>query len=224
MKRLALIFTVALLWSCSQAEDTQNATAPATPDYQAGEHYEVLNPAYDTGETDKVIVYEFFGYLCPHCNSFQPYMQQLESGLPDNAEIVRVPVIFAPQWKIYAQAFYTADSMGILEKSHQAMFQAIHRHNKRFRSIEEIADWYADSFGVDRDQFLSTANSFMIDGMLRKSDKMMRAMKISQTPTVVVNGKYKPNVKNLKTRQDLMAVLDQLLSMEGAPKAASAGE
>ena len=186
----------------------------AEPAYQAGIHYEVLSPVWDTQAKDEVIVYEFFGYLCPHCNTFQPYMHQFEAKKGDNVKLVRVPVIFQPMWKIYAQAYYTAESMGLLEQTHQAMFDAIHKQRRQFRSIEQIADWYASSFGVDKEKFLSTANSFVIDGQLRQSDKMMRAMNIRSTPTVVVDGQFKPNANALKTRAELMEVVNFLVEQQ----------
>ena len=190
------------------AEKMQKATA----DYQAGIHYEVLSPAWDTEAKDEVVVYEFFGYLCPHCNTFQPYMKSFEEKKADNVKLVRVPVIFQPMWKIYAQSYYTAEAMGLLEQTHQAMFDAIHKQRRQFRSIEQIADWYASSFGVDRDKFLSTANSFVIDNLLRQSDKMMRAMNIRSTPTLVVDGQFKPKADALKTRAELMQVVDYLVA------------
>ena len=187
---------------------------PEKTNYQAGIHYTVLNPAWDTETEDEVVVYEFFGYLCPHCYSFQPYMKAFEQRKKDNVKLVRVPVVFQPIWKIYAQAYYTAESMGLLEKTHNAFFEAIHQHKKQFRTIEQIADWYASGYGVDKDQFLSTAKSFMVDGMIRKGDQMMRQMQVQSTPTVIVNGKFKPNAKQLKTRDGMMDLVDYLIEQE----------
>lgn len=200
----------------AQASAPNKEVKPKAVEYKAGIHYSIIEPAWDTGKTDKVVVYEFFGYLCPHCYTFQPYMQAFEQRKADNVEVVRVPMIFQPMWKIYAQAFYTAESMGILEKTHHAFFKAIHQEHKQFRSIEQIAEWYQKNFGVDKDKFLSTAKSFMIDGMVRKSDQMMKQMKITSTPTVVVDGKFKPNVKQIHNRDDLMKLVDYLVQQQAA--------
>lgn len=199
----------------AKATDTvAKKVMPEQVNYQAGIHYTVLNPAWDTEAEDEVVVYEFFGYLCPHCYSFQPYMKAFEQRKKDNVKLVRVPVVFQPIWEIYAKAYYTAESMGLLEKSHNAFFEAIHQHKKQFRTIEQIADWYASSFGVDKDKFLSTANSFMVDGMVRKGNQMMRQMQITSTPTIVVNGKFKPNAKQLKSREAMMDMVDYLIDAE----------
>jgi len=241
MKKLTLIFAVMLFWGCSHAQDEdaakeavaaeakeviaetvdtakEQATAQVkqtlNADYQPGIHYQVINPAWDTGQEDKVVVYEFFGYLCPHCATFEPYMKKLQTELPAEAELVRVPVVFYPQWKPYAQAYYTFEAMGLVDQAHEGMFNAIHQHKKQFRTIEEIAVWVASSYGVDKDKFLSTAKSFMVDGQIRKGMQMMQAMGVSSTPTLVTNGKFTPNAKSLKSRNDLIEVTDYLVDME----------
>lgn len=189
-----------------------NETAAAA-DYQAGIHYNVITPAWDTG-SDDVVVYEFFSYMCGHCNTFQPYMKKLESNLPEGIQVQRVPVVFYPQWKPYAQAYYTFEAMDLVEQAHASFFAAIHQHKKRFRDIEEVADWVAGSFNVDRDKFLSTANSFMVDGQIRKGMHMMQAMNVSSTPTLVVDGKFKPNNDQMRSRNDIIKVVEALAIQE----------
>ncbi len=243
MKKITLLLSILLIWGCSQAQDQASTTdavkdqaktavtkqvdavkaeatekaiavASQTADYQAGIHYQVISPAYDTNSKDAVIVYEFFGYTCPHCATFEPYMNKLQSQLPDNAKIVRVPVVFGKQWEPFAQAYYTFEAMGITDQAHGPMFSAIHQHRKQFRSIEEIAAWAASSFGVDKDKFLSTAKSFMIDGQVRKGMQMLQAMGVTSTPTLITNGKYAPNNKAFKTRDGVIEVTQYLVAQE----------
>lgn len=203
---------VATTTEAAVKEVAQEAVLAA--EYQPGIHYQVINPAWDTNTDDEVIVYEFFGYLCPHCATFEPYMKRLENQLPANAKIVRVPVVFYEQWKPYAQAYYTFEAMDLVDQAHEGMFAAIHQHKKQFRTIEEIAVWVAQSYGVDKDQFLSTAKSFMVDGQIRKGMQMMQAMGVSSTPTLITNGKYVPNSRAFKSRDDLIKVTNYLVGME----------
>jgi thiol:disulfide interchange protein DsbA len=185
----------------------------AASDYQAGIHYNVITPAWDTG-SDEVVVYEFFSYMCAHCNTFQPYMKKLENDLPEGIKVQRVPVVFYPQWRPQAQAYYTFEAMNLLDKVHGPFFAAIHQHKKQFRSIEDVADWVSSSFNVDRDKFLSTAKSFMVDGQIRKGMQMMQAMNVTSTPTLVVNGKYSPNREQMKSRQDEIDIAEALALKE----------
>jgi len=200
MKKLVLVL---LMFSVFAVFGQNNQASTQT--FISGKHYTELNPAYETANKEQVIVYEFFGYKCPHCASFQAFMNPWHKKLPKHVKLVRIPVVFQPGWDIFAKAYYTSETMGIAEKTHQAMFDALHKEHKRFRTIEDIASWYADKFSVDRDAFLSTANSFMIDSKVRQSNNLMQKMKISSTPSLVINGKYKPNVKELGTHN---AVLD----------------
>jgi thiol:disulfide interchange protein DsbA len=197
----------------SSVESVAGEVADAM-DFQPGIHYQVINPAWDTKSEDQVLVYEFFSYMCQHCASFEPYMKKLEHNMPEHGKVVRVPVVFYPQWKPFAQAYYTFEAMDLVDKAHGAMFAAIHQHRKPLRSIEDIATWVSSSFGVDKDQFLSTANSFMIDGQIRKGMQMMQAMGVSTTPTLVTHGKYKPNNKALRTRDEVLDVTLYLVDME----------
>ncbi len=197
------------------AEDVADAMEVEAK-FQPGIHYQVINPAWDTKTEDEVVVYEFFSYMCAHCASFEPYMKKLESELPEHAKLVRIPVVFYPQWKPAAQAYYTFEAMGMVEEAHTAMFTAIHQYKKQFRTIEEVADWAAGSFGVDKDQFLSTAESFMVDGQIRKGMQMMQAMGVSSTPTLITNGKFIPNSKTFKTRDEIIQVTSHLVDLESA--------
>ena len=188
--------------------------AKAQKNYIAGTHYTVLDPAFENDNTEQVIVYEFFGYKCPHCSNFQTYMKPWHDKLPKNVKLVRVPVVFQPGWDILAKAYYTAETMGIIEKTHQPLFDAIHKQRKNFRSIEDLASWFETEFSVDKEAFLSTANSFMIDSKVRQSNNMMRKMQIKSTPSLVVNGKYKPNVKALGTVPGMLDLVSHLSDME----------
>jgi len=193
---------------------TQAQTTPKPQAYNEGLQYTVLDPAYDTENKKQVVVYEFFGYKCPHCASFQPYINPWHKKLPEYIKLVRVPVVFQPGWDILAKAYHTAETMGIAEKTHKAMFDAIHKKHIRFRSIEEIAEWYFENFGVDKDAFLSTANSFMIDSKMRQANNMLRTMHVTSTPTLIINGKYKPNVKALGSTSALLDMATFLADKE----------
>lgn len=208
-----IIFALLLVCGFNAIAQSNNQSTSNVP-YQLGLHYTEINPAYPTNNNEEVVVYEFFSYMCAHCANFQPFMKSWHEKKPKNVKLVRIPVYFQPGWDIYAKAFYTAESMGILEKTHQEMFDAIHKKRKRMNSIDQLAQWYADEFGVDKAKFLSTAKSFMIDGKMRQSNNMMRKMQIRSTPTIIVNGKYKLNGKAAGSNNGLLDMATYLSQME----------
>lgn len=231
-----ILFITLFLVSCNDTETKENkAPTTSTNTVTKNEHeghghdestpvngavtsgdYDEFDKAYTTQNSDQVVVYEFFGYSCPHCFSFQPYMEKWLENKPDYVKLIRVPLNFFPNndsWKILQQAYLTSELMGITEKSHQKLFNAIHNDHKRFNSIEELAQWYEDELGINKDEFLSTANSFLLDSKLRKADNMGLKMQVTSTPTLIVNGKLRPS-KNIHDRDKVMEVLDFLVEKE----------
>ncbi len=205
MKKIALLCLLFAMFTAVAQNNNQ---------YVKGTHYTEINPAYDTDNKEEVVVYEFFGYKCPHCSNFQAYIKPWHKKLPKHIRLVRIPVVFQPGWDIYAKAYYTSEAMGITDKTHQAMFDALHKERKLMRSMDDVADWYADRFGVDKEAFLSTANSFMIDSKVRQSNNLMQKMGITSTPSLVINGKYKPNPRALKTHAAVLEMATELSNQE----------
>ena len=63
-KRITAVLVLSLMSLTTMAKD-----------YQAGFDYLVLdNPIKSNSE--KVVVNEFFGYTCPHCNNFEPMLHK----------------------------------------------------------------------------------------------------------------------------------------------------
>jgi len=136
------------------------------------------------------ILLEVFSYACPHCGHFQPHAERLKAALPKNAEFTLMPADFQPRWVLFARAFYVAKGLNLIDKTHQEMFDAIYRDNLPMNSLDDIAGFYAQH-GADKDSFLSTAQSFVIDGDIAKIREREVAYGIESTPTLIINGKYR---------------------------------
>lgn len=225
MKSIVKIFTTTilvslLLISCgeknnSKEEVIQSISKTLKTDLLTSEKdYETFSIPYDTQNKEKVVVYEFFGYACQHCFTFEPYINKWLETKPDYVEFIRVPLNFQPSWANYQQAFLTAEVMGIVEQSHTKLFEALHKDRKRFNTMDEIATWYADEFDIDKDVFLSTADSFILDSKLRKADNMGFKMQVTSTPTLIINGKHRAAKAILNDRDKIMKVLDFLIEKE----------
>ena len=189
LKRLPtlLILMLGFLGAGACSADGGNA---ASRQWTAGADYTVIEPAQPTSTGDKVEVVEVFSYACPHCAHFQPYADELQSKLPANAQFVLIPAVFNQSWEPFARAFYTAQALGLVDKTHQALFDAIHRDHLPLRDIDSIANFYT-RYGANAGNFLSTANSFVIDAKMAHGADLVKAYGIEATPTLVVNGKYR---------------------------------
>src|SRR5687767_2581016 len=107
------------------------ALAPATGSAQQwveGKHYFLIQPAQRTNvAAGKIEVAEAFSYGCPACYSFHPLAKQLQGTLPPNAQFIYQHASFnaAESWPLFQRAFLTAQALGILEKTHDAMLRAV---------------------------------------------------------------------------------------------------
>ncbi len=113
-----LLFTAAL-----QAAPAAPEAKPAAPAFKEGVSYVPVLPAQPTSTNPgQIEVVDFFWYGCPHCNTFEPYLEGWERSKPANVVVKRVPAILEPDWEPAARAYYTADALGLLPKSHMATF------------------------------------------------------------------------------------------------------
>ncbi|MEZ5521523.1 MAG: thiol:disulfide interchange protein DsbA/DsbL [Dokdonella sp.] len=178
--------------ACAQEhKDAVGATDAAAPvAAEAGKNYFLIEPPQPTASGDKVEVLEVFSYACIHCAHFQPYADEIKAKLPAFAEFSYMPAIFNDQWEAFARAYYTAQSLGLLDKTHQAMFDAVHRDHRPFRSFDDIAAFYGEH-GADVEKFKQIATSFEVESKLARSRSMVPKYGVDGTPTIIVDGKYR---------------------------------
>jgi thiol:disulfide interchange protein DsbA len=169
-----------------------------------------------TPDSDKIEVVEVFGYTCPACARFEPLVNAWSAKLPADVEFEPVAAPFGGFWNTYAKAFYTAQSMGLLEATHDAMFRAIHVERsltvQPVATDEQIAAFYA-RFGADPKQFQSTMASFAINAKLRQAQQFLTTSGVDSTPTMLVNGKYRVTGRSF---EEVLRITDHLIAMERA--------
>ena len=184
----------------------------------AGTHYDEFNPRQArVGQGDKIEVVEFFSYGCGHCFSAEPYMHAYAGQVAEDVEFKRVPVSFNPFFEHLARGYYTAKALDADEESHIAIFDAVHIKRKDFRTVESLADFYAD-YGVDKDQFIKAFNSFSINAQIERDNKLGQAYQISGVPTVIVDGAYSTGGVKAGNFSAWFQILDSLIDIERQKK------
>jgi thiol:disulfide interchange protein DsbA len=141
-----------------------------------------------------VVVEEFFNYICPACNAFEPIFVAWQAKLPAYVKVAHVPATFRADFVQYAKAYYAAEGLGLVEKTHRAVYEAIHVKRTipaegQRPDEEKIAEFYA-GFGVTKDQFLSAMRSFGVKVKVDRATEHMTKSRVPSTPTLVVNGRY----------------------------------
>lgn len=197
-----------------------NAQPPSGPAPVEGTDYLVIENGQPYQQAaGKIEVAEVFGYVCPACFRFQPLIGPWKAGLPSDVQFVYVPAMFGGTWDNYARAFYAAETLGVQEKTHDALYNAIHvdqslKGERGNDSVEDIAAFYA-KYGVDPKEFANTMASFGVAAKTNRAKQFAVRSKISGTPTLVVNGKYL--VKGT-SYQDMLRIADHLIARERAAK------
>lgn len=212
-KRLGFLLAGLMLVPLSHAAEGTATPAAGPAAWEAGKNYFLVDPPQPTMSGDKVEVLEVFSYACPHCAHFQPYADQIKQSLPAYAKFDYMPAIFNPQWEPYARAYFAAQSLGILESTHQAMFDALHRDHMPLRTIEDLATFYGQH-GTDRAKFLSAASSFETESKLSHAREIVKNDGIDGTPSIVVAGKYRVTGASAGGYPQMIELVDFLVKKE----------
>jgi len=223
MNKIGWVLIVVLVSACAPP------ARAASAQWVQGTNYFVLPQAQPTTvPAGKVEVMEVFSYACPYCSKFQPLIHRLERSLPANARMVYLPASFnrTEDWPMFQQAYFAAQSLGIADRTHQAMFDAVwqpggqlaivdtstNRLKHPLPSIEDAARCYSRLTGVDAQKFLATARSFGVAMKMREADQQVTAMQVPGTPCIVVDGKYEVIMDSLSSPDDVIGLVKFLVA------------
>ena len=163
----------------------------------------------------KVEVVEFFNYICPACNAFNPELQQWKAKQGPDVRVVYVPADFRADFVAYARAYYAAEALNLVDKTHEAVYKAIHETHQlpaegSVPDEGKIAAFYA-GYGTSASVFQGTMHSFAVDAKLRKGHDFMVKSKVQGTPALVINGRYLVKGRNFA---DDLRIADALIASE----------
>ena len=162
-------------------------------DFQVGKHYTIVSEE----TTQEPVVMEFFSYGCPHCYTFVPFMSQLKSALGDKAEVQEIPVDFGGgYWTATQELYLVLQALGRLDELNMKAFEYIHGERK-FISSSNAAKEFAARHGISKEDYEKAAKSFAAHVKKQRYDQLTKRYRISGTPTVIVNGKYKVELPSL---------------------------
>ena len=140
-------------------------------------------------EHDKIVIYEFFWYGCPHCFNIEPTIEKIESNLDKDTIMIKLPLALRESWMNHAKAFYSMQQMDIDSNLHAKIFEEIHINGNRLDTKSSLVD-FIDAQGFDGSIFSKNFESFGTEIRIKKANKLARKYQITSVPTIVVNGKY----------------------------------
>lgn len=180
---------------------------------QEGTDYLLLDkPAPTEAPAGKIEVVEFFWYSCPHCNHFEPTLQEwLNKRLPKDVSFKRVPVSFRPDFEPQQRLYYVLESMGKVDELHKKVFAAIHVERQPLTTGDQIAAW-AEKQGLNKAKFVEAYNSFPVVTKARKATQLQDQYKVQGVPALGIAGKWYTDGSQAGTMENALQVTEYLIA------------
>jgi thiol:disulfide interchange protein DsbA len=204
--------------------------ASAQTSWTEGKNYFPITPSLHTSvPAGKIEVTEVFSYGCPHCSEFRPVIKQLKAALPPNAVFTLIPASFNPaeDWPMLQRAYVTAEALGIADRAHDGIFDAIwksgelavvdvqtNRIKNPAPTIEDAARVYNKLTGIALDKFVAASQSFTVEVKMKADDAYVLHGQVDSTPTIVVNGKYRLTTESAGGATQLLQLVKYLVAKE----------
>jgi thiol:disulfide interchange protein DsbA len=182
---------------------------------QAGRDYrELPTPLPTASGKDRIEVREFFFYGCSHCYNLELPLHAWLKRKAADVDFVQTPAVLNKNWEPLARAYYVAEQLKVLDKTHDPLYAAIHLRREKLFEKEPIIAFF-EKMGVPRKDVEPLWESTAIRAKVSQGDALARKYQVQGTPTLTVAGKYVVPSNGERT----FAVVDFLLAKERAARA-----
>lgn len=193
--------------------------ASAADPFLEGKDYSLLETPVKTANPNKIEVVEVFSYTCPHCYHFQPLVEAWMKTQKADVQLVQEHTAWSSAMETYQRGYYTMQLMGVKDKLHDTVFDYLHKDQKTLEGAQDWASFLATK-GLDKNKVLSTFDSFIVTGEIAKAMDRIKAYRVSGTPEIIVDGKYKVSTRMSGSQEDMLKVTAFLVEKSRAEHAA----
>lgn len=158
---------------------------------QLGVQFDRVTQEITTDQPTKIEVMEIFWYGCPHCYHMEQPLDAWVKKLPQDVYFKRMPGLPNPSWAPMAKAFYAMQTLGVSEKLHSQLFDAIHK-TKTLKPTDEAGAiaWVTMQSGLEKVKVEQAFNSFSTNTQLNRAMQIFRASGATGVPSLIIDGKY----------------------------------
>ncbi|MBO3700128.1 thiol:disulfide interchange protein DsbA/DsbL [Roseivirga sp. E12] len=180
--------------------------------FQEGKHYEVVSQE----KSMRIQVTEFFSLFCGHCFQFEALVDTLEASLGSEAIFRKSHVDYLPRDNEKAQfdivkAFVTMGELDMEKELTRQFFAAIHAKGMKMDTPEEIKKIFLAN-DVNEVEFDRLFNGEEVEYRAKEMAKLWEEKKVTNVPTLVVNGMYKIEMGSVRSLQELIDLTNYLLA------------
>ena len=158
---------------------------------KVGAEFDAVAQPIATDNVAKIEVMEIFWYGCSHCYNMEAPLNTWVKKLPSDVYFKRVPGLPNPSWAPMAKTFYAMETLGVSDKLHTKLFEAIHK-TKALDPTNEAAAiaWVTAQSGLDKLKVEQAFKSFTINTNLNRAALVFRNSGATGVPSLVIDGKY----------------------------------
>jgi protein dithiol oxidoreductase (disulfide-forming) len=198
-------------------------TSAFAADPKVGTEFDAVTQPVTTDNAAKIEVMEIFWYGCSHCYSMDAPLNAWVKKLPSDVYFKRVPGLPNPSWAPMAKAFYAMETLGVSEKLHTPLFEAIHK-SKTLNPTDEKAAiaWVTAQSGLDKLKVEQAFKSFTINTSLNRAAIAFRNSGATGVPSLVIDGKYITSSTMAGGNEQALKVADYIIGNVRADKAKTA--
>ena len=161
----------------------------------------------------KIEVAEFFWYGCIHCYHMEALLEKWVPQLKPDTQFRRIPAVFNdPRFVHDAAIFYSFEALGVLEKLHRPLFDAIHVSRLRTNNASALNEWLSKN-GLDPKKFETTMNSFGVQSKVKRAAQLTALAAIDGTPALAVQGRYTISAEQGPTQEGMLATAARLVDV-----------
>lgn len=156
-----------------------------------GSEFDAVAQNISTDNPAKIEVMEIFWYGCSHCYQMEAPLHAWVKKLPSDVYFKRMPGLPNPSWAPMAKAFYAMETLGVSEKLHTKLFDAIHKTKTLNPTDEKAAiDWVTAQSGMDKIKVEQAFKSFTMNTSLNRAAQIFKASGATGVPSLVIDGKF----------------------------------
>ena len=206
-----------LMLSLSTAGISTLAMAEAP---KIGTQFEAVAQPIATDNAAKIEVMEIFWYGCIHCYQMDAPLTAWVKKLPSDVYFKRLPGLPNQSWAPMAKAFYAMETLGVAEKLHTPLFDAVNK-SKTLNPTDEKAAiaWVTQQSGMDKLKVEQAFKSFTINTNLNRAAQIFRASGATGVPSLVIDGKYITSSTMAGSNEQALKVADYIIGNVRADKA-----
>lgn len=156
-----------------------------------GAEFDAVAQPITTDVAGKIEVMEVFWYGCIHCYQMEVPLNAWVKKLPADVYFKRMPALPRADWAPMAKAFFAMETLGLQEKLHTQLFEAVHKQKVLNPTDEKAAiDWVTKASGMDKLQVEQAFKSFTINTNLNRAAQIFRSSGATGVPSLIIDGKF----------------------------------